>query len=784
MEPHTFALELEHKHQLEQLVKHLPMAVAVLDCDLRYLVVNDRWIADFGLQDRTIIGASHDKIFHEISDKWKQVYQRCLQGEIHRDKQIPFTRDDGTLEWLQREIRPFYTRAGAIGGLIIYAELYTERKQAQDALKEQRNFLRQVIDLDPGFIFAKDEHGRFVLANKALADTYGTTPDEMVGKYDHDFNPKRAEAEHFHRDDLQVTRTRQPKFIAEEPLSNAATGETRWYQTIKVPIMSANGKTVQLLGVATDITERKRAQDSLEEQRNFLRQVIDLDPSFIFAKDEHGRFVLVNKALADTYGTTPDEMVGKYDHDFNPVRSESAHFHRDDLEVVQKGKPKFIAEEPMTNVITGETRWYQTIKVPLLAEDGRTTQLLGVATDITERKRAQDSLEEQRNFLRQVIDLDPSFIFAKDEQGRFLLVNKALADAYGTMPEEMVGKYDEDFNPNENETRRFRRDDNEVVRARQPKFIPEEPVSNTVTSETRWYQTIKVPLLSDDDQTVQLLGISTDITDRKRAQEQLQELVIHEQTARLEAETATRLKDLFLANMSHELRTPLNAIIGFQREMLYSQQLDDDNTHMAERCLANGQRLLMLINSLLDLSRLATGSLEIVLEHVSLHNLASTIVEDLQMQAKEKGLTLDLELDPALPDQVMQDEERLIQITTNLIANAIKFTNDGVVKLAFMRAGDRLIIQVSDTGIGIPSSMQQIIFEDFVQLDSSSKRKYGGAGLGLSIVSNLVNLMGGGVSVDSEVGKYSVFTVNIPLELSAYHADKAGADKTGNGKEV
>jgi two-component system sensor histidine kinase/response regulator len=756
----------EQKNQLEQLARHIPMAVAILDREMRYLFVNDRWRSDFGLQDQDIIGTSHYDVFQEIGADWKAIHRRCLQGDIHYDEQVPFTRADGSLEWFKREIHPWRTTQGDIGGLIVYAEFITDRKQTQDALKAQRNFLRQVIDLDPSFIFAKDENGRFVLVNKALADTYGTTPDEMVGKLDKDFNPRRSESDHFHRDDLEVVRTRQPKFIPEEPLSNAVTGATRWYQTIKVPLLAADGQTVQLLGVATDITDRKIAQDRLEAQRNFLRQVIDLDPSFIFAKDEHGCFLLVNKALADHYGTTPDEMVGKLDEDFNPRRNESEHFHRDDLEVVRTRQPKFILEEPLSNAVTGETRWYQTIKVPLLAADGQTVQLLGVATDITDRKRVQDRLKAQRNYLRQVIDLDPSFIFAKDENGRFLLVNKALADHYGTAPEQMVGKYDEDFNPNRAETEHFRRDDIEVVRSRKPKFIPEEPVSNAVTGETRWYQTIKVPLLAAEDQTVQLLGIAADITDRKRAQEQLQQLVVHEQTARREAETATHLKDLFLANMSHELRTPLNAIIGFLREMLYSRQLDDDNTHMAERCLANGQRLLMLINSVLDLSRLATGSLEIVPSRISLRDLATTIVEDLELQAKEKGLALKLELDPALPDIVVHDEERLIQITSNLLANAIKFTNEGTVQLALRRHDERLIIRVSDTGIGIPSSMQEIIFQDFVQLDSSSKKRYGGAGLGLSIVSSLVDLMKGRVSVESEVGAYSVFTVDIPLELN------------------
>ncbi|MBZ0295660.1 MAG: PAS domain-containing protein, partial [Anaerolineae bacterium] len=722
----------EEKHRLEQMLRHIPLAVAAVDRDMRYLFANDRWLHDFGLGEQQLDGLNHYDVFPEIDDDWTAIHQQCLQGEIRRDEQIPFVGPDGSTEWLRREIRPWYKMNGEIGGVTFYIERITDHKQTQDALKTQRNFLRQVIDLDTSFIFAKDEQGRFTLANKALANTYGTTPEAMVGKADVDFNPLQNETAHFRHDDAEVVRTRQPKFIPEEPLTSVVTGETRWYQTTKIPLSAEDGQPVQLLGIATDITDRKRAQDALKTQHNFLRKIIDLDTSFIFAKDEAGRFTLANKALATHYGTTPEDMVGKADVDFNQQRHETEHLRRDDSEVIRTRQPKFIPEEGLTNVLTGETRWYQTTKIPLIAEDDQTVQLLGVATDITDRKRAQDHLETQRNFLRQVIDLNTSLIFTKNEHGQFTLVNKALADAYGTTPRNMVGKYDEDFNPRQSETEHFRRDDAEVVRNRQPKFIAEEPVTNVVTEETRWYQTVKVPLFAEAGHTVQLLGVATDITDRKRAQEQLQQLVIHEQKARREAETSTKLKDLFLANMSHELRTPLNAIIGFLREMLYSEQLDHDNSHMAERCLANSQRLLMLINSVLDLSRLAAGSLEIVPMEISPLDLAQTIVEDLGLQAKEKGLRLNLDLDPDLPKTIVHDEERLTQITTNLVANAIKFTNDGTVKLALKRQEDRLIITVSDTGIGIPKTLQKVIFENFVQLDRSSKRKHGGTGLGLS----------------------------------------------------
>jgi PAS domain S-box-containing protein len=384
---------------------------------------------------------------------------------------------------------------------------------------------------------------------------------------------------------------------------------------------------------------------------------------------------------------------------------------------------------------------------------------------VTERKRAQEELRAQHRFLRQVIDLNTSFIFAKDISGKYTLINKALADAYGTTPEDAIGKYDEDFNPNRDETRHFKSDDLEVVNTRRAKFIPEEPVSH-VTGETRWYQTIKVPLISDDGQDVQLLGIATDITERRNAEERLRIAFAQEQALRQAVEAASQMKDRFFANMSHELRTPLNAIIGFLREMLYSGQLDADNTHMAERSLANGSRLSMLINSVLDLSRLAAGSLELVITPVNLSHLASGIIEDLRRLAKEKDLALKLEIDLAISSPVQHDEERLTQIITNLLTNAIKFTDEGYVELQ-LSAGDgqMLIIMVSDTGIGIPREMQDAVFDSFVQV--STKPNTAGAGLGLAIVKNLVELMGGTVSLHSEVNERTVVTVTVPLNLSA-----------------
>jgi signal transduction histidine kinase len=240
--------------------------------------------------------------------------------------------------------------------------------------------------------------------------------------------------------------------------------------------------------------------------------------------------------------------------------------------------------------------------------------------------------------------------------------------------------------------------------------------------------------------------------------------------ARREAEEATRMKDMFLATMSHELRTPLNAMIGFLHLMIYSGQMDDDNVHMAERSLANTQRLLTLINNILDLSRIATGGLEIVPDTLSPRYLASGLYNDLKVLAQDKGLRLELTVDQTLPDKINHDEARISQIVTNLVGNAIKFTDSGVVHLDFNRRDDRLVIQVTDTGVGIPQSKHHLIFDDFFQVDGTSTRKQQGAGLGLAIVKRLVLLMKGNIHLTSEVDKGSTFTVELPLNLPAYES--------------
>jgi signal transduction histidine kinase len=249
---------------------------------------------------------------------------------------------------------------------------------------------------------------------------------------------------------------------------------------------------------------------------------------------------------------------------------------------------------------------------------------------------------------------------------------------------------------------------------------------------------------------------------------QLQATLEQERVARRQAQEASVAKDLFLATMSHELRTPLNAIIGMLGLTLVHEPLEEDIRFMSERSLANAERLLGLINNILDLSRITVGRLQIIPVEMSFRDLAQAIEMDMALRVKERGLDFVVTVDDSLPLTVVHDEERLMQITTNLVGNAVKFTDAGEVQLSLIRNHDKLVVRVSDTGIGIPSAKLDMIFDEFTQADSTSKRNYGGAGLGLAIVKQLAILMDGTVDVSSIVGAGSTFTVELPLRLEEH----------------
>jgi PAS domain S-box-containing protein len=372
---------------------------------------------------------------------------------------------------------------------------------------------------------------------------------------------------------------------------------------------------------------------------------------------------------------------------------------------------------------------------------------------VNERVRAEETLSEERKVLRALIDNVPDFMYVKDVQSRFVVGNASLAHSMGLNgPEELLGKTDLDFYSSELAASYFQ-DEQNVLRTKQALFNREEECIDAAGNKI-WLLTTKVPLYDKNGQVTGLAGVGRDITARQKVETE-------RQRAREAAEAASRAKSEFLANMSHEIRTPLNGVMGMT-DLALETQLTPEQREYLETVKMSADSLLVVINDILDFSKIEAGKIDLEAVDFDLRDCLELALKTLALRADEKGLELLCEVAAEVPPVVRGDSTRLRQVVINLVGNAIKFTADGEVAVKVQveaRDGHDCILRltVSDTGIGIPEEKHELIFAPFSQADTSTTRKYGGTGLGLTISTRLVEMMGGRIWVESEVGKGSQF---------------------------
>jgi PAS domain S-box-containing protein len=391
------------------------------------------------------------------------------------------------------------------------------------------------------------------------------------------------------------------------------------------------------------------------------------------------------------------------------------------------------------------------------------------------RQHGDPTIRGGEAFLRKVIDATPSMVFVKDWNGRFVLGNEALGRCYGSPVEAIVGRTDADFNSNAEEVARFLRDDREVMRTRRELLIPEEPVTHA-DGKVRWFSTVKVPLVEDDGSCDKVLGVATDITERKCAEEALR--AVQEELRRSEEalRAADHRKDEFLAILAHELRNPLAAIASAAhviRSRLANGEDVERPLQILERQTRNSARLL---DDLLDVSRITRGILHLRKEQVLLDGVIRSAVESQAALIASAGHRLTITL-PREPISLEADPTRLEQIVANLLNNAVKYTPEGgKIAVEAEHEGAEVRIGISDDGNGIPADLLPRVFDLFVQEEQSLARSKGGLGLGLTLVRKLVELHGGSVEARSAgVGKGSTFVVRFPAAPRAEDATSPGA---------
>lgn len=359
--------------------------------------------------------------------------------------------------------------------------------------------------------------------------------------------------------------------------------------------------------------------------------------------------------------------------------------------------------------------------------------------------------------LLKIINLLPNPVYVKDRSHRWIEVNSAFCDFLGYPRETLLGKSDFDFNP-EKQARAFWKTDDEVFETKRDNVNIEQTTNRD--GEDLWVESRKSYYMSDSGEEY-LIGVLTDVTHMKAREQALIE-------AEMKATAGAEAKTLFLANMSHEIRTPMNGVLGMA-QILKGTQLTDSQLDMVDTLEHSGEILLRLIDDILDFSKLEAGQMEVCEEPFTLPSLIENVSALAGVTARNKGLDLIVKVEDDVPKGLIGDSDRIHQILSNLLGNAIKFTSEGYVllQLSGERRGSHyaLKVQVEDTGIGIAPEKLTKIFEKFQQADNSTTRIYGGTGLGLAISRELAELMGGSVSATSVVGEGSTFEFSVKLPI-------------------
>jgi len=344
----------------------------------------------------------------------------------------------------------------------------------------------------------------------------------------------------------------------------------------------------------------------------------------------------------------------------------------------------------------------------------------------------------------------PVQVLRKDLAGRFEFANKSFCDLMGLSMSQIIGKTDYDFYPSEL-AEKYRADDRWVAETGQ---LFEDEEKNKRADDVRDVQVMKSAVHDAGGRVVGTQVVFWDVTERKRAQEQLAQ-------AKEAAETANRAKSAFLANMSHEIRTPMNAILGMT-EVVLDMPLTAEQQEFLTVVKESGEALMAVLNDVLDFSKIEAGRIDLEQAVFDLHESLSDTMKSLAIRAHHKGLELAFEIRPDVPVAVVGDSVRLRQIVVNLVDNAIKFTESGEVIVEVRKDAETdedllLHFAVNDTGVGIAEEKRSVIFDMFEQADSTTTRRFGGTGLGLAICARLVELMGGEIWVDSAPSRGSVF---------------------------
>lgn len=476
--------------------------------------------------------------------------------------------------------------------------------------------------------------------------------------------------------------------------------------------------------------------------------VLEHLPDPVLIVDPQNRIQMINRAARVLLGDRKNRFSGENMADVMP--HDSPYLLLNQL------------EPDSTLLIHDKERTYEARSRPVPARKGHAFGLLFILQDITQRLNAEEALQETLRYNRQFAEALPISFYALDETGNIVFANREMRNLFGYTTSELR---------KQNIDNLFK--DTKIIEADQNEYSDNPAVKleelTALSKEGKEFSVINmIANITDNKFLADRRGVIIDITERKQM----------EQATRLNliaAEQASQVKSQFLANMSHEIRTPMNGVIGFA-QLLTSTKLDKDQKRFVDLIVKSGKGLLQVINDILDISRIEAGKLDLEIAPFDPAKCISDVASIFEQSAKTKNIGFSCTVPKDLPSTTLGDPSRIAQILNNVVGNAVKFTQEGSVSVTVSyslesdeatRMTDKitLVVEVTDTGIGIEKDRIEHLFDPFSQLDGSITRRFGGTGLGLAITQDLAKLMDASINVDSQPGKGSTFTIIIPLTI-------------------
>ncbi|MDD4731200.1 MAG: PAS domain S-box protein [Desulfovibrio sp.] len=732
----------------QMLFERAPLGYQSLDEDGLFLEVNQAWLDALGYEREEVIGRWFG---HFLDPDFLEHFQDnfpCFKevGEIH-GVEFLMRRKDGSPLLASFEGRIGHDDEGEFLQTHCILHDITEQRQAEQRLQDSERNYRSFFEQSPsGIYFYKLQHNNLVLVagNPAAERITGVPAASLFGCTFESAFPGLENIGRIFREVALTGTTWQQERL--EYRSSALNG------VFSVAAFQTGPGSVAVM--FNDVTGRHEMEQTLQRSNHMLVRVMDSIPADVFVADAHSFEILfMNRRMRERFG---HGLEGKLC--WKVLRHQSGPCP----DCPMPG----LLDTDQPNQLTRETRDQDTGEVFLSQDtlirwvDGRLAKLQ-VATEVTEMRRTQEALVQAEQRYLHLFESAVVGIFRCTEQGRFLSANPALARLLlYTSPNDLIAGITDisrQLYVDPGQQQRLK----ELVR-RGGGVVEQEVRMRRKDGSVIWVSESLRASRSGSGAEMIFEGFVTDITERRSIYQRLER-------AKERAETANQAKSEFLANMSHEIRTPLNGVLGML-QLIQLSTLEEEQKEMVDVALNSGRSLLTLLNDILSLSQVESGNMFLREEDFDLCEMISLVVESLRPQADAKDLLLTSEVRGGPPCVVRTDQGRLRQILFNLLGNAIKFTETGTIavqaSLEQDKTGHRLHLSVSDTGIGIPEDQLERIFESFTQVDGSHTRRHQGAGLGLSIVRRLVQLMGGKVRIKSSPGqgtKVSFFVKVRPL---------------------